>query len=167
MTQDNRRAQQDDLLGMLFTQQKDKGMATQADSLKERLARLDDDEARALDRKQREQDAELDRIARERARVQRRILVLEEYGEDVWADGTVISFQKNFGANVGVRNSRTGSYEYVGIRAGGQWFITGAAHKDALSWDALVAFFSASPIVLPDDVWVVDAWTPMVDVPDA
>lgn len=146
-------------------------MVTVAESLRERLARLDDEEDRVRTRKQREEDAELERIVRERTRLERRIRVLEEYGEDVWADGTVISFRKTFGAmptGLGVvRNSGSGSYEYVGIRAGDQWFLTGAAHKDALTWDELVAFFSASPQVMPADVYVVDSWVSMPNVPDA
>jgi len=134
-------------------------------SLRERLGSIDEQVARAHARKMREAEAEEQRLLRERDRLERRIGLLETYGDDdVWENGTIFQFTKNFASlpSGGTpRNSRTGSYNYVAIKVEDDcWFMTGSAHKDSLTWEALVTFFTNTPAIHPDDVYVVTQLVP-------
>lgn len=135
-----------------------------ATGLNTRLESIAAERERLRDRKTRELNAELERLDREAARIARRIELHNSYGsEDTWPDGTLFTFVKRFGENGSasapvVRNARNGEYAYAALRAGGLWYLTGSQHRDSLTWDELVMFLTSSPVVEPDEVWVVESY---------
>lgn len=79
---------------------------------------------------------EIERTERElkktRERLERldRMPLIRELG-----DGAMIRFRKSF-------NSALRDYDYVGIRANGQWYLTGRRSSREMSTDRLIEFLS-------------------------
>lgn len=62
---------------------------------------------------------------------------LERYGEDDYADGTVLTFKTNFGSEFGP------TYSYAALKANGWWYLTGQ-EISGHTWDWLVSFWRES-----------------------
>lgn len=57
--------------------------------------------------------------------------LVQEYGEDEYADGQVIKFSKTFKDN---------AYSYVALKAAGNWYVTGQMSRNVYTWEQLVLF---------------------------
>lgn len=89
-------------------------------------------------------EAQLEDEVREQVRAERRArrveamkaarnALLDAYGEDIYEDGTVVSFKKRF---------KCGSHEYVfaAVKAAGKWFTSGMAigQGRGFEWDDFI-----------------------------
>lgn len=79
-------------------------------------------------------DARVAAILRERqaqAEVEKRLKLIEAYGEDCYPEGAVIRFKKQF-AKDGKQ------YSYAAIKAEGKWYTTGYNAPKGFNWDEFV-----------------------------
>jgi hypothetical protein len=84
-------------------------------------------------------DARVQQVLEERqvqAEVEKRLQLIEAYGEDNFPEGAVIRFKKQF------RPDST-AYSYAAIKANGQWYTSGPKSTRAYSWLELVAWLVA------------------------
>jgi hypothetical protein len=84
------------------------------------------------------------RLRRVDAETRRRLALVEEYGEDTYADGTVFRFTKH--------HYRDGVYTYAILKVGGMWYRTGRDCPNVgqrLTWDELVRWLAGGV----DPVW--------------
>lgn len=63
---------------------------------------------------------------------------LERFGEDNYAEGTVLIFKTDFGKASGT------TYTYAAVKVVGRWFLTGARSMQGVTWDELVDFWRKS-----------------------
>lgn len=84
-------------------------------------------------------------IAKETAE---RLTIIEAFGADTYADGTVISFTRYFG---GVDTP----YAYAGIKAKGFWYLTGARVPQKVKWTDLLVWLvgEGDPAASEISVW--------------
>jgi hypothetical protein len=84
-------------------------------------------------------DARVQQVLEERqvqAEVEKRLKLIEAYGDDNFPEGAVIRFKKQF------RPDST-AYSYAAIKANGQWYTSGPKSTRAYSWLELVAWLVA------------------------
>lgn len=87
-------------------------------------------------------DAQLKQKLQERRderEVTARLALVDAYGEDVYPDGTVITFDKLHAEHGQV-------YSYAVLKAAGKWYTTGSySHAAIHNWDTLVEFLVSGP----------------------
>jgi hypothetical protein len=84
-------------------------------------------------------EARVQQVLEERqvqAEVEKRLKLIEAYGEDNFPEGAVIRFKKQF------RPDST-AYSYAAIKVNGQWYTSGPKSTRAYSWLELVAWLVA------------------------
>lgn len=86
------------------------------------------------DRRTREAESAVDREVRARleadattSEVERRLAIIRRFGADVYEDGTVFRFRKQFAEN-------GPEYSYAAIKANGKIYLTGSYASGALTW---------------------------------
>lgn len=108
-------------------------------------------------------------FATRRAAIAAQIAQLEarstKYGGDIYEDGNVLSFVKQFGeTNYGYRgreyHSLSRVYEYVAIKCGGRWFVTGNNAGKAYTWEGLIDFMESRNVIDPN-VHICTGWEPL------
>lgn len=77
--------------------------------------------------------------------------LMERFGPDDYAEGTVIKFEKQFH-----RGERW--YSYSAIKAGGVWYTTGPQSPKAYSWDDLTDWLASGDV---RDFAVAVGWDPI------
>jgi hypothetical protein len=87
--------------------------------------------------------------------VQTRLAAIQEYGEDNYPDGTVVSFSKVFAGNPET------TYTYAGIRIRDKWYITGNGGNTDLTWYEFLQFLTA-PMAVTDFSVLTDFTRPTV-----
>lgn len=73
------------------------------------------------------------------ATLQRQLEAVDQFGPDVYTDGAVITFKKQFQVKGVV-------YDYAMIRARGLWFSTGPKAPKAYTWDDMVLWLLSEPV---------------------
>lgn len=75
----------------------------------------------------------------------RKLALVEAYGDDVYEDGTMVRFTKEF-ANSDLE------YVYVAVKCIDKWYLTGTINKQGHSWEEFVMFLVSGISVEPVDV---------------
>jgi hypothetical protein len=89
-------------------------------------------------------DRQIERLIEERVNIEARI-------DDEFADGTILTFQKNFGGPK--------TYNYVGIKSGGRWWMSGN-HYAGISLDSLFDLAESDNGTV-DGVWIATTLEPL------
>jgi hypothetical protein len=82
-----------------------------------------------------ETDAKVKELLKERRNAQAladRLAAIEAHGTDVYADGTVVAFDRTIGSN---------TYTYAAVKAAGFWYVTGAG-PNRMEWDDFVLWLT-------------------------
>ena len=92
-----------------------------------------------------------------------KLAVFSTYGEDVYEDGTVLAFERDFGTKqrlIGYDSHGkaryeamiTKSYHYCAIRMRNLWWLTGKT-SEPKTWDALIEFITDDGRLAGNPVW--------------
>ena len=69
--------------------------------------------------------------------VEKRLALIESYGDDNYSENSVIRFQKTF-----VKGGT--KYTYAAIKAGGLWYTTGPKSPKGYTWNEFTAWLAAT-----------------------
>jgi hypothetical protein len=83
------------------------------------------------------------------AQVEAKLALIESYGDDVYPDGQVFSFDKRY-------PDSEHRYAYAGIKAANVWYLTGIQGK-RFNWSGLVTWLVSDHPVKPDNI----TWYPL------
>lgn len=93
--------------------------------------------------------ANVEELRRRLERIEREIDHLESMPDDDFVDGDAIQFKQRFPGS-------TVWYQYVAIKIGGRWHLSGKTWRDFTTWEKLAAALTSE---LTKDIWFADSWT--------
>lgn len=103
----------------------------------------------------RQAEATIERANRDIERAERKIAMIEQFGEDVYKEETVLCFYKKF-------RSGTQTYTYMAAKIAGKWYLTGPQQSGLYyDWGGLINFIISNALE-EVEVWMVTDWERIV-----
>lgn len=92
---------------------------------------------------------------RKRAEVQRKLQLIQAYGEDVYPNGTVLQFGKAYKYDAMTMEGPR-HYEYAALRTADLWYVTGERAPSGINWETLVLWLTKGIAVESTEITVME-----------
>lgn len=90
-------------------------------------------------------------LERELRRTEELIALRASFGEDVFEDGTVVTFEVTF-------NPEGKAYQYAAVRVSDHWYVTSTNAQPRRTWEQLITWL-VDRDVPTTEMWVCTEWT--------